>query len=72
MKNEKLFLMRLNKGYTHKRMGELLNISKSYYCKLENGKRTLSYKMAYDISKILETKPDDIFYEVYNNTVNQK
>ncbi len=71
MKNEKLCIKRIEKGYTHKFMSELLNISKSYYCQLENGKRTLSYKMAFDISKILDTKPDDLFYETYSNAVNQ-
>ncbi len=66
MKYYKLYDKRIEKGYTHKIMSELLNISKSYYCQIENGNRTLSYKMAYDIAKILDTKPDDIFYDTVN------
>lgn len=68
MKYLKLFDKRLEKGYTHKAMAEMLNISKSYYCQLENGNRTLSYMLAYKIANILDTKPDDLFFD----TVNQK
>jgi len=63
MKYDKLCERRISLGYTHQVMANLLGISKSYYCQLENGKRTLSYKMAYDISKILNIKPDELFYD---------
>lgn len=63
MKYEKLYNKRIEKGFTHKIMAELLGISKPYYCQIENGKRTLSYEMAYKISKILDTKPDELFYD---------
>lgn len=69
MKYIKLYERRIEKGYTHKEMSNLLNISKSYYCQIENGKRTLSYKMAYDISKILDTKPDNLFYDTLNTKI---
>jgi putative transcriptional regulator len=65
MKYEKLYNKRIEKGFTHKIMAELLDISKPYYCQIENGKRTLSYEMAYKISKILDTKPDELFYEAF-------
>ncbi len=69
MKYIELYERRIEKGYTHKEMSNLLNISKSYYCQIENGKRTLSYKMAYDISKILDTKPDNLFYDTLNTKI---
>ncbi len=68
MKYNKLLEKRIEYGYTHKVMAELLGISKSFYCQIENNKRTLSYEMAYKIAKLLNTKPDDLFYD----TVNQK
>lgn len=65
MKYEKLCLKRKERGLTHKEMANILKISKSYYCQIENGNRTLSYELAYNISKILNFKPDEIFYEDY-------
>lgn len=67
MKYEKLLVKRNEKKLTHQNMAELLKISKSYYCQIENCKRTLSYKMAYKISKLLETKPDELFYDTLND-----
>lgn len=61
----KLKELRIKKGYTAKDMAEKLNISRAFYSQIENNKRTLSYKMAVNISKILKTKPDDIFYKEY-------
>lgn len=69
MKYIKLCERRIELGYTHKQMAEFLKISKSYYCQLENGNRTLSYKIAYDISKILNVKPDDLFYDTESKKV---
>lgn len=57
--------LRIKKGLTAKEMAEKLNISRAFYSQIENDKRTLSYKMAISISKILNTKPDDIFYKEY-------
>lgn len=70
MKYDKLCEKRIELGYTHKIMASLLNISKSYYCQLENGNRTLSYNMAYRISKILKVKPDDLFYKTEKKKTN--
>lgn len=69
MKYEKLCLKRIEKGFTHKQMADMLKMSKSYYCQIENNKRKLTYDIAYRISKILETKPDDLFYEEYKSRV---
>lgn len=62
MKYDKLFDIRVKNNFTHQDMANKLNISKSYYCQLENGKRNLSYNMAFEISKIFNLKPDDLFY----------
>jgi len=66
IKYEKLYKRRIEAGLTHKAMALKLNISKSYYCQIENANRTLSYGMAYKISKILNTKPDELFYKDYS------
>jgi len=52
---------RLYCGLTNKEMADRLNISIPYYWMLENGKRKLSYEMAVEISKILDSTPDEIF-----------
>jgi putative transcriptional regulator len=65
MKHEKLYERRIQKGYTDQQLADSLKISKSYYCQIENGKRTLSYELAYKISKILKSKPDELFYSDY-------
>ena len=44
-------------------MAKYLGISKPFYCQVENRQRRLSYKCAFLISEILETKPDEIFYD---------
>lgn len=61
--NLKLKQIRHKKGYTTKDMADKLEISKAFYCQLENNKRTLTYKMALKIAKIFNTKPDNLFYE---------
>lgn len=68
----KLKEVRIKKGYTAKEMAEKLNISRAFYSQLENDKRTLSYKMAVSISKILDTKPDNIFYDEYIEKICRK
>ena len=61
----KLKELRLKKGYTAKEIAEMLNISRAFYSQIENEKRTLTYKMAVNISDILGKKPDDIFYKEF-------
>lgn len=61
--NETLRNLRYEKGYTTREMADMLEISKAFYCQLENNKRTLSYKMAYKMAKVFNLKPDDVFYE---------
>lgn len=59
---EKLRKMRLEKNYTMQNIADMLGISKSFYSQIENGNRTLTYKMAVSIAKIFNKKPDYIFY----------
>ena len=54
-------------NYTCLNMATKLNISKTYYWQIENGKRTLTYEMAYKIGKILKIKPDKLFYKDFEN-----
>lgn len=61
----KLKRIRKEKGYTIYKMAKLLRITPSFYSQIENKKRRLFYDMAYKISLILDSKPDEIFY---NNT----
>ena len=58
---KKLQLARTKKKYTLKKMGMRLGITKQYVWDLEDGRKTLSYKMAYKMSKILDSTPDEIF-----------
>lgn len=63
MRFEKLYRIRKERGFTHADMSEKLHISKAFYCQIERRNRGLSYRMAYDIAKILDCKPDDLFYD---------
>ncbi len=58
----KLRKMRNQKGYSTKDMSDMLEISKPFYCQLENGTRRLTYSMAVKIAGIFQKKPDQIFY----------
>ena len=57
--------MRTRKNYTLKKLGKRLGFTKQYMWDIEDGRKTLSYKMAYKISKVLETSPDDLFLDDY-------
>lgn len=60
---KKLQELRIKKGYTYQQMADKLNISKCFYWQIENRDRNLTYKMAFKIAKILNTKPDKIFLD---------
>ena len=60
---KKLQELRIQNGYTYQKMADKLHISKCYYWQIENRKRNLTYKMAFQIAKILKTRPDKIFLE---------
>lgn len=58
---KKVARLRKKAGLTQKMMGNRLGISKQYVWDLEDGRKNLSYKLAFKIGKILDAKPDDIF-----------
>ena len=66
----KLKKLRKKHGYSCNCMGLKLGITGTYYYLLEAGKRSLSYSNACKIAKIFNLKPDDIFYDDYNNNNN--
>lgn len=59
--------LRKDNHYSHSDMANFLNISKTFYWQIENEKRRLSYNMAFEIAKIFNLKPDDIFYDYFKN-----
>lgn len=64
MRFVKLTELRKEKGI--KKMEDMANrlgISKPFYCQIETRKRRLSYEMACRIARVLDTTPDEIFYE---------
>ena len=66
-KYKRLAKLRIRKGYTLVKLAKKLGITKQYLWDIEDGRRNLSYKMAYNISKILECSPDEIFLEDEKN-----
>lgn len=67
--HKKLRQLRLSKSISLKRMAKSLGISTAFYCQIEMGKRTLTYKMSVKISKIFNRKPDFLFYEDYKEEI---
>lgn len=55
---------------TSKEMADKLGISRAFYCQIENRTRRLSYAMAVKIAEILNTKPDNIFYDDLKSSKN--
>lgn len=64
---QKLVDRRLKFNYSLNDMAKKLNISKTYYWQIENKKRGISYKIAFNISKILKCKPDSLFFDDFNS-----
>lgn len=62
---DKLTKIRKEMGYNNSQMANLLGISKAYYWQIEHKQRNLSYKMAFKIGKILNMKPDELFYDEF-------
>ena len=65
--HQKLKDMRLKKGLRCIDVAKELGISKTFYWQLENGKRTLTYKMSVKIASFFKTKPDNLFLEDFKN-----
>lgn len=63
----KLAELRKNAKYSYQQMANNLNISKTFYWQIENGRRRLSYVMAIRIAAVFNMKPDELFYEDLKN-----
>lgn len=59
---KKLKKLRLDNQYTIADMAKLVGISPTYYWQIENKQRRLYYKVAVNIAKVFNLKPDDLFY----------
>lgn len=64
---ETLKQLRLNKQYSFNQMAKELKISKTYYWQIEHNQRRLSYDMAIKIANIFSKKPDEVFYQEYQD-----
>ncbi len=69
---EKLKKLREEKNLSYNAMAKLLEINKTFYWQIEHGDRRLSYNMAYNIARIFNLKPDDIFYEYFKENITKK
>lgn len=63
----KLRQYRIKHNYSCQYMADKLEISKSFYWQIENGKRRLSYDTAVKIARVFKTKPDALFFEEHKN-----
>lgn len=68
---KKLKELRAQNRMSYNDMAKLLNINKTFYWQIENERRNLSYNMAFNISRIFNLKPDDIFYDHYKIKLNK-
>jgi len=59
----KIRYYRMKKNYSQHYMAEALNISQSYYNKLENGQAKLTVDNLLDISGILNVSPSELLNE---------
>ncbi len=64
-KYKKLCELRKEHEYTLEMLAKKLGVTKQYLWDIEDGRRTLSYTMAYRISMIFGMTPDEIFLEDY-------
>ena len=63
---EKLKELRKKIDLTYTEFAEQIGISKTYYWQIENNTRGLSYNLAYKIAKQFGLKPDDLFYDEFD------
>lgn len=66
---ENLKKLRLERQYSFNYMAKELNISKTYYWQIEHNQRRLSYDMAIKIANIFNKKPDEIFYQEFQEKI---
>ena len=69
---KKLKEKRYAESVTTREIASFLGISKPFYCQIENGKRRLSYSMAFKIASFFGVKPDYLFYDDICEIMNDK
>ncbi len=66
---EKIRLLRIEKNYSQEYIAAMLDMSQSYYGRIENGKTTISVECLFKILYVLEADCTTFFCDV---TLNQK
>lgn len=59
---ERIRRLRKKKGYTQEKIAVLLNIDRSYYSRIESGKRGCSVDMLVHLSELLDVSLDDLVF----------
>lgn len=70
--NEKIRLLRLQKNYSQDYVASQLELSQSYYGRIETGKRTISIDYLMKILSILDVDHITFFNDVNLNSSSQK
>lgn len=64
---EKIRLLRIEKNYSQEYIASKLNITQSYYGRIENGKTTISVECIFKILYVLEADCIVFFYDTNQN-----
>ncbi len=70
--NEKIRLLRLEKNYSQEYVAAQLELSQSYYGRIENGKRTISVDCLMKILTVLDVDYNTFFNDMNNSQSSQK
>lgn len=70
--NEKIRLLRLEKNYSQDYVASQLELSQSYYGRIENGKRTISVDCLMKILSVFDVDYNTFFNEMNNSQSSQK
>jgi transcriptional regulator with XRE-family HTH domain len=70
--NEKIRLLRLEKSFSQEYVASQLELSQSYYGRIENGKRTISLDCLMKILSILDVDHITFFNDINNGQSSQK
>jgi transcriptional regulator with XRE-family HTH domain len=70
--NEKIRLLRLEKNYSQDYVANQLELSQSYYGRIENGKRTISVACLMKILSVFDVDYNTFFNDMNNSQSSQK